>query len=201
MSARRWLAGLAMALCVVGPATAGAQVLRVGSLRGVPGQFSSVQAAVNAARPGDIVLVGPGDYKTTPSAVSAPAGHPEFPADVLITTPHLLLRGMSRGSVVIDGTGVTTDPWCSGQVFRVPRCAVGRPRTLMNLGVLESFRSVSVRIGKGRTVTHRARGRRAAVRVNLRRYRHRLVRVRYTENIRVGGHREHAVFTRIFHRC
>jgi hypothetical protein len=50
------------------------------------------------------VLVGPGDYKTTPSAVSAPAGHPEFPADVLITTPHLLLRGMSRGSVVIDGT-------------------------------------------------------------------------------------------------
>jgi hypothetical protein len=39
MSARRWLAGLAMALCVVVPATAVAQVLRVGSLRGVPGQF------------------------------------------------------------------------------------------------------------------------------------------------------------------
>jgi hypothetical protein len=50
-------------------------------------------------------------------------------------------------------------------------------------------------------VTHRAKGRRAAVRVNLRRYRHRLVRVRYTENIRVAGHREHATFTRIFHRC
>jgi hypothetical protein len=104
-------------------------------------------------------------------------------------------------SMVRPCIGVTTDPWCDGQVFRVPRCAVGRPRTIMNLAVLESFRSVSVRIGKRRTLTHRARGRRAAVRVNLRRYRHRLVRVRYTENIRVGGHREHAVFTRIFHRC
>jgi hypothetical protein len=98
-------------------------------------------------------------------------------------------------------SGVSTDPWCSGQVFRVPRCAAGRPRTVMNLAVLEGFRSVSTRIGRGHTVTHRAKGRRAAVRVNLRRYRHRLVRVRYTENIRVAGHREHATFTRIFHRC
>jgi hypothetical protein len=97
--------------------------------------------------------------------------------------------------------GVSTDPWCSGQVYRVPRCAAARPRTAMNLAVLESFRSVTTRIGRGRSVTHRARGRHAAVRVNLRRYRHRLVRVRYTENIRVGGHRERATFTRIFHRC
>jgi hypothetical protein len=71
----------------------------------------------------------------------------------------------------------------------------------MNLAVLESFRSVATRIGRGRTVTHHAKGRHAAVRVNLRRYRHRFVRVRYTENIRVAGHREHAMFTRIFHRC
>jgi hypothetical protein len=61
MGARGWLVGLAMAIFALIPATAGAQVLRVGSLRGVPGQFRSVQAAVNAARPGDIVLVGPGD--------------------------------------------------------------------------------------------------------------------------------------------
>jgi hypothetical protein len=71
----------------------------------------------------------------------------------------------------------------------------------MNLAVLESFRSVSVRIGRGRTTTHRARGSRAVVRVNLRRYRHRLVRVRYTENLVVARHRERATFTRIFQRC
>jgi hypothetical protein len=98
-------------------------------------------------------------------------------------------------------TGVSTDPWCSDEVYRVPRCAAGRPRTAMNLAVLESFRSVSVCIGRGRTTTHRARGRRAVVRVNLRRYRHRLVRVRYTENLLVARHREHAAFTRVFQRC
>ncbi|HEX8975110.1 MAG TPA: hypothetical protein VF781_01250 [Solirubrobacteraceae bacterium] len=98
-------------------------------------------------------------------------------------------------------SGVSTDPWCSGQVFRVRGCASARPRTVMKLAVLESFRSVTTRIGRRRAVTHRARGRQAVVRVNLRGYRHRLVRVRYTENIRVHGHREHAVFTRIFQRC
>jgi hypothetical protein len=98
-------------------------------------------------------------------------------------------------------TGVSTDPWCSGQVDRVPRCAAGRPRTATNLAVLEGFRSVSVRIGHGRSTTHRARGRRAVVRVNLRRYRHRLVRVRYTENLLVARHRGHATSTRIFQRC
>jgi hypothetical protein len=98
-------------------------------------------------------------------------------------------------------TGVSTDPWCSGQVFRVPRCAAGRPRTVMKLAVLESLRSVTTRVGRGRARTHRARGRRAAVRVSLRRFRHRIVRVRYTENLRVGRHRERASFTRIFHRC
>ena len=40
---------------------AGARVLRVGTYKGVHGQFKSVQAAVNAAKPGDWILVGPGD--------------------------------------------------------------------------------------------------------------------------------------------
>ena len=38
-------------------------VLRVGSYKGIAGQYSTVQAAVLAAAPGDWVLVGPGDYK------------------------------------------------------------------------------------------------------------------------------------------
>ncbi len=41
------------------------EVLRVGTYKGIPGQFKSIQAAVNAAKPGDWILVGPGDYKST----------------------------------------------------------------------------------------------------------------------------------------
>ncbi|MGI9185111.1 MAG: hypothetical protein ACR2GZ_09150 [Solirubrobacteraceae bacterium] len=84
------------------PAAAGAQVLRVGTYQGIPGQFSSIQAAVNVAKPGDKILVGPGDYKTTD--VHAPAGAQDTPAAVLITTGGLTLRGMDRNAVTIDGT-------------------------------------------------------------------------------------------------
>src|SRR6266446_902455 len=41
---------------------AGPQVLRVGSFHGMAGQFQTIQAAVNAAQPGDWILIGPGDY-------------------------------------------------------------------------------------------------------------------------------------------
>ena len=81
---------------------AGARVLRVGTYKGVHGQFKSVQAAVNAAKPGDWILVGPGDYKT--KSIRAPKGAADTPAAVLITTPNLKLRGMNRSKVVIDGT-------------------------------------------------------------------------------------------------
>ena len=66
---RRGVCGL-IAVCaafVMAPA-AGAQVLRVGTYNGIPGQFDSIQAAVNAARPGDTILAAPGDYKTTGSS-------------------------------------------------------------------------------------------------------------------------------------
>jgi len=54
------------------------RVLRVGSFRGISGQFASIQAAVDAAKPGDWILVGPGDYKTTTSR--HPAGKKKVPA-------------------------------------------------------------------------------------------------------------------------
>jgi hypothetical protein len=98
-------------------------------------------------------------------------------------------------------SSISTDPWCSGQVIRSSRCAAARPRMTLNLAVRERFRSYSVRIGKGKTRTHRAKGRRARVRVNLRRLHHRYIRVRYTERLRVGKHRERAFFTRVYHRC
>jgi len=81
-------------------------VLRVGTYHGIRGQYRSVQAAVRAAKPGDWVLVGPGDYKE-----NGYKGEPE-PAGVLITTPWVHLRGMDRNRVVIDGTK-RGSPTCS----------------------------------------------------------------------------------------
>jgi hypothetical protein len=86
------------------------QVLRVGTYNGIAGQYTTIQAAVDAAKPGDVILIGPGDYKTTTN--SSPAGESgEFPAGILIATPHLTLRGMNRNTVIVDGT--VSGPACS----------------------------------------------------------------------------------------
>ena len=93
-----------LGVCWVLAGAAGATVLRVGSFHGVQGQYTSIQAAVNAAKPGDWILIGPGDYKTSLGSVHAPKGHPGFPAGVLITTRDLHIRGMNRNTVIVDGT-------------------------------------------------------------------------------------------------
>jgi hypothetical protein len=86
------------------PALASPRVLLVGTYHGIKGQYRTLQAAVNAAKPYDYILVGPGDYKTRGNG-EAPAGQDgEFPAGVLITTPDLTIRGMNRNTVIIDGT-------------------------------------------------------------------------------------------------
>jgi hypothetical protein len=100
---RHGLAAMCVVIGFLGCATiGGARVLRVGRYRGNSGQYSSIQAAVNAAHRGDWILIGPGDYKTGSSR--APSDAPDSPAAVLITTPRLRLRGMNRNAVVIDGT-------------------------------------------------------------------------------------------------
>ena len=56
------IAVVLVALAALGAASAaGARVLLVGTYRGIRGQYASIQAAVDAARPGDWILVGPGD--------------------------------------------------------------------------------------------------------------------------------------------
>src|SRR5213082_4282473 len=95
--AARMLA-VAAAVGLFAASAASAKVLRVGSWNGIPGSFRSVQAAVNAARPGDWILVGPGDYKEQGNAGAVE------PAGVLITKPNIHLRGMNRNTVVVDGT-------------------------------------------------------------------------------------------------
>ncbi len=70
------------------------RVLRVGRWRGVPGTHATIQAAVDAASPGDWILVGPGVYRETGAPTDG----------VRITTPEIHLRGMDRNGVVVDGT-------------------------------------------------------------------------------------------------
>jgi hypothetical protein len=94
--------GVAM-LCV--PSLATGKVLRVGTYHGIKGQYTSITAAVKAAKPGDWILIAPGDYKTHGGSIPT-TGHPAgtFPAGILITTPRLRLRGMNRNTVIVDGT-------------------------------------------------------------------------------------------------
>lgn len=58
-----------------------------GVTRLVPEEYPTIQAAVDAAEPGDLVLVGTGVYREA----------------VDVTTPGLTIRGVDRNEVIIDG--------------------------------------------------------------------------------------------------
>jgi plastocyanin len=58
-----------------------------GEVREVPGDYPTIQSAVDAADPGDLVLVGPGTYRE----------------QVNVSTEQLVIRGTDREQVVIDG--------------------------------------------------------------------------------------------------
>lgn len=58
-----------------------------GGTRRVPDDHTTIQAAVDAAAPGDLVLIGPGVYAE----------------EVKVTTPSLTLRGTDRNAVIVDG--------------------------------------------------------------------------------------------------
>src|SRR5246127_4525826 len=100
-----------VALAVVSAASA--KVLLVGSYHGIPGKFKSIQAAVDAARAGDWILVGPGDYHEQADHRAQRGPQPaDEPAGVVISTPDIHLRGMDRNGVVVDGTLPGSQP-CS----------------------------------------------------------------------------------------
>jgi hypothetical protein len=87
------------------------------------GGTGTIQRAVDAAKPGDWILIGPGDYKTSSSR--APANASDVPTAVLVTTPRLHIRGMNRNTVVVDGT--TRGPRCNA-TRRITEHGSVRPR-------------------------------------------------------------------------
>ena len=103
------LAAGMLAACGTSPSasstSSGGQVLLVGTFHGHAGGYKTIQSAVDAARPGDWILVAPGDYHETADESGAAVD----PSDgdmggVLITTSDLHLRGMDRSTVIVDGT-------------------------------------------------------------------------------------------------
>jgi len=89
------------------------RVLLVGTFDGRKGQYSTIQAAVDAAEPGDTILIGPGDYHTQDDLVHPPTPRAAALGDfgaVLVTTPRLTIRGMDRSSVIVDGTEPGSSP-------------------------------------------------------------------------------------------
>jgi hypothetical protein len=58
-----------------------------GATLAVPADYATIQEAVDAAAPGDLVLVSPGAYHES----------------VNVTTPQLTIRGLDRNEVILDG--------------------------------------------------------------------------------------------------
>ncbi len=58
-----------------------------GTVRNVPEDYPTIQSAVDAAEPGDLVLIQPGRYRES----------------VSVTTPRLVIRGVDRNTVILDG--------------------------------------------------------------------------------------------------
>jgi hypothetical protein len=110
------LVATALSACSATTASAASgRVLLVGKYKGIAGQYSSIQAAVNAAHRGDWILVAPGDYHEQDDHVAVPTAAQADEGDmggVLITTPDLHLRGMNRQTVIVDGTKPGS-PTCS----------------------------------------------------------------------------------------
>ncbi len=102
---RRIVGMLSLLAAVIAVPTASARVLLVGTYHGIRGGYSSIQAAVDAARTGDFILVAPGDYKEQADHRRNRGPQPDdYPAGVVIAKARITLRGMNRNAVIVDGT-------------------------------------------------------------------------------------------------
>ena len=124
-------------------------------------------------------------YPSCNGATVAPNSNPLFLAEAACDSQSISLGGLAGGSLCLPGanyprhgagqpmpalpaglpsmphvcSGVSPDPWCSGQVSSVKGCAARRPSVRLGLAVRERFVSVSVTVGARRAVVRRARGR------------------------------------------
>lgn len=75
------------ALAVAGLASCGGDSRDTGRTIGVPGDAPTIQAAVDMASPGDLILVEPGIY----------------PESVTVDVDDIVIRGVDRNTVILDG--------------------------------------------------------------------------------------------------
>ncbi len=64
-----------------------------GTTRQVPAEYPTIQSAVDAAGPGDLVLIAPGTYRE----------------EVAVTTANLVIRGEDRNTTIIDGERIRSN--------------------------------------------------------------------------------------------
>ncbi len=83
-----------------GPADAATGSAWTGVVRSVPDVHPTIQNAVDAAEPGDLVLVAPAPR--TPEH-RAPDGRYVYREQVDVVTPRITIRGTDRNEVIIDG--------------------------------------------------------------------------------------------------
>jgi hypothetical protein len=140
MTRRSWLLGAAITLAAAGlPAIGASQALGAAAPgQGTPGQgtllvcngstqpcppgvphYQTVQAAVDAAHPGDWVLIWPGVYHEKSA---------QWPgAGVWIQTPGIHVRGLDRNRVIIDGSnGSASHPCPSSPALQDTNGGAGR---------------------------------------------------------------------------
>jgi hypothetical protein len=100
----------ALALAGAGASAASAAMTRVVSTTKTGKRiYSTIQAAVNAASPGDWVLIEPGVYAES----------------VRVTTPGLHIRGMDRNGVILDGESLSVPGGRNGiEVFKTNHVSI-----------------------------------------------------------------------------
>jgi hypothetical protein len=94
-------------------AASSSKVLLVGTFNGHKGQYSTIQSAVEAAKPGSWILVAPGDYHETDDSGPPENAHQGYFGGVVMERSNVHLRGMNRSTVIVDGTKAGSSTPCS----------------------------------------------------------------------------------------